>query len=105
GAVRTVSVTMNIDEYDAQHRETGSSNISKATLEWSALLWAARAAKLASNDPRPVLHIAYEMINEHCRGKGSKCGNCGSPYRLDNGVASGEDACSEQCFNEFVASL
>lgn len=86
------------DFYDEEHSETGSSNISRATPEWREKLQTARALY---NGTKPVLHIAYELVNEEAkRGtQWSKCTNCGSPFK-----GHGE-TCSDKCYDDYVAYI
>jgi len=90
------------DEYDAEHPETGSGNISKATDEWKQVLDQARANDLDGY----TLHHAYALINEQV-AEGipwAKCANCGSPYRMDQDGA-GDTVCSSDCFDDYLSYL
>lgn len=90
------------DAYDAQHPETGSGNISKATPEWQEIL---RRARESYGDGY-VLHDAYELINQEVAAGiiWNKCPNCGCPYRLDAEGANGT-TCSAACWDEFAADV
>jgi hypothetical protein len=88
--------------YDEIYRETGSSNISKATPEWTEKL--EKAIELqAQGDGRPLIHIATELVNTDTESAGQwgKCANCGSPYKLrpDWGNMT---VCSEECHGEYA---
>jgi len=89
---------MSVDEYDEQHQETGSGNISKATPEWKEIL---RQARLERGPDELVLHKAYALVNEQglagCAW--AKCPNCGSPYRAD----LRGNVCSDDCYREYLA--
>lgn len=92
-----------IDEYDAQHPETGSSNISKATPEWTAVL---EEARRNYDGVGYVLHDAYAIVSEQVKAgiPWFKCMNCGSPYRADREGAS-VDSCSPQCWGDYLSYL
>lgn len=91
------------DEYDQQHPETGSSNISKATPEWTQAL---EDARRNYDGVGHVLHDAYAMVNEQVQAgiPWAKCMNCGSPYRMDREGAS-VDICSPECWSSYAAYL
>jgi hypothetical protein len=86
------------DQYDQEHPETGSSNISQATDEWSEML---AKARLVNDGSEPVLHTAYRLVNEDVANGShwSKCMNCGSPFK-----GSGE-FCSNGCGAEFYEDM
>jgi len=92
-------------EYDARYRETGSSNISKATPEWAEKLDQA-AAMQAAGDDRYLIHIATALVNEEAVAgiPWTKCMNCGSPFKI---VLPWTDAtlCSEACRQEYLNYL
>lgn len=90
------------DQYDAQHPETGSGNISRASSDWEKIL---EQARIEHSDGY-VLHDAYDLINEQVAAgiPWNKCPNCGSPYRLDSEGANGT-TCSQRCWDEFAASI
>lgn len=92
-----------IDEYDAQHPETGSSNISKATPEWTAVL---EEARRNYDGVGYVLHDAYAIVSEQVKAgiPWFKCMNCGSPYRADREGAS-VDSCSDGCWDALTNYL
>jgi len=89
--------------YDDEHQETGSSNISKATLEWKIKLAAARSQAVEGEIP---LLLAYELVNAEVAAgiPWSKCQSCGSPYMLKAFGASSTH-CSPSCYDEAVADL
>jgi hypothetical protein len=89
--------------YDEEHPETGSSNISKASPEWTEVLGAARAAHTGDGY---VLHEAYAAINERvAAGEAwAKCANCGSPYQLTEQWGD-MTVCSSNCFTEYCSYL
>ena len=91
------------DQYDQEHHETGSSNISAATDEWQAKL---AEARLINDGSEPVLHTAYRLVNEDVAqgARWYKCANCGSPYRLSP-EWQGTTVCSSECHNEFIADI
>ena len=95
-----------IDLYDQEHSETGSSNISKASSEWSKILEEARIVQGADRPDDYVLHVAYDLIHSQVRHgiAWNKCGNCGTPYRLDS-TGAAADHCSSDCFNAVIADL
>lgn len=87
------------DQYDKTHQETGSGNISKATPEWSDVLWTARAR----GEEGYVLHTAYDIVNEQVK-QGivwSKCANCGSPYKQTEDWTN-NIVCSYACHQAYV---
>lgn len=86
--------------YDEIYRETGSSNISRATPEWAAAL--DRAAQIqARGDARPLIHIATELVNEEAMAgePWNKCPNCGSPFK------GTQTLCSDRCETEYTDYL
>ena len=91
-----------MDEYDEAHQETGSSNISKATPEWSDVLRQARAR----GEGGYVLHTAYYIVNEQERQgiRWNKCPNCGSPYRRGR-KGSNSTTCSIECWESYRAYI
>lgn len=92
-----------IDEYDTQHPETGSSNISKATSEWKGVL--ERARRQWRPGRPPVLHLAYGLIDEQIKAgiPWTKCPNCGSPFRTD--YRSTGNVCSDECWDAYAEYL
>lgn len=96
------------DLYDRLYPDTGSSNISRATPEWKEKLAEARAT---SDGTRPILHLAYELINQAVALRGehwSKCMNCGSPYRHQAKTEdrwTDDSICSQECLDEFEVDL
>jgi hypothetical protein len=79
--------------YDEIYRETGSSNISKATPEWAEKLEQAIQLQ-AQGDGRPLIHIATELVNASGE-QWSKCPNCGSPF------LGTRTLCSDVCDAEY----
>jgi hypothetical protein len=93
-----------MDSYDQAHPTTGSGNISRATPEWLEVLAIARERCVEVGDP--VLHMAYQIINEQTfMGiQWAKCPNCGSPFRMDR-EGAGDTLCSDTCFDEYSAYI
>jgi len=96
---------METDPYDELHKETGSSNISKATPEWQAILKQAREA--IANDGQNyaghTIEVAYYIVNQQNDQQKiwDKCENCGSPYHVDKSDATNVELyCSAECETE-----
>lgn len=92
------------DTYDLTHYLTGSSNISKATLEWQEKLTEARALY---DGTEMVLHIAFRLVNEAvARGElWGKCMDCGSPFRYAGLEGQTLEFCSLGCGQSFTSNL
>lgn len=83
--------------------DTGSGNISKATIEWAQIYH--QAKQDAAPDQHP-LHRAYELINEQVANgqPWAKCANCGSPYKLTEHWGN-DTVCSESCASAYISYL
>lgn len=88
---------------DLTDEETGSSNISKASPEWKAIL---ERAKIEHRDCSPIrsdcqytIHHAYRLVNEQVTAgtHWTKCTNCGSPFI----VTASAEICSDECGTEY----
>lgn len=95
-----------IDQYHAEHQETGSSNISQASPEWRKVLDEAERIQADSRPNDYVVHVAYELVNQQVATgvAWNKCSECGSPYRLDS-EASSSSHCSPSCFESETSQL
>lgn len=95
-------------EEEQRIQETGSNNISRATLEWKAILEKAREEHKSCEGTSCEydIHHAYRLVNEEvAQGIAwNKCANCGSPYRMDT-VDAGGTVCSPDCHSEYLAAL